>query len=180
MASTMNALRITANSVLMHIEGRIHCWLMRFSIVALRVSMGAVFLGFGILKFFPGISPAEDLVEATISMMTFGLVPDQVGVVVTAVIECVIGISLIVGRGLRLTVYLLAAELVGILSPLVLLPDRLFAGPYHAPTLEGQYVLKDIVLVAAAMVIATQFRGAAISAPDDWDLEAHCVSGLAE
>ena len=49
---------------------------------------------------------------------------------------------------------------VGILSPLVLLPERLFAGPYGAPTLEGQYVLKDVILVAAGMVIAAvTFRG---------------------
>ncbi len=41
-----------------------------------------------------------------------------------------------------------------------LLPGRLFAGPYHAPTLEGQYVLKDIILVAAGLVIAAgTFRG---------------------
>jgi uncharacterized membrane protein YkgB len=44
--------------------------------------------------------------------------------------------------------------MVGILSPVLLFPDRLFAGPHFAPTLEGQYVLKDIVLLAAGMVVA--------------------------
>jgi hypothetical protein len=72
----------------------------------------------------------------------------------------VIGICLLANRGMRLAIWLLAIEFVGILSPLVLLPGRLFAGPHHAPTLEGQYVLKDIILVTAALVIAAgSFRG---------------------
>jgi hypothetical protein len=55
---------------------------------------------------------------------------------------------------------LLAIEFVGILAPLVLLSGRLFSGPHDAPTLEGQYVLKDFILVAAGMVIAAgSFRG---------------------
>jgi len=57
-------------------------------------------------------------------------------------------------------VWLLAVQLIGILAPVVLLTGRLFSGPHHAPTLEGQYVLKDIILVAAGMVIAAgTFRG---------------------
>jgi uncharacterized membrane protein YkgB len=49
---------------------------------------------------------------------------------------------------------------IGILSPIFLLPARLFAGPPHAPTLEGQYCLKDIILVAGALVVAAgSFRG---------------------
>ena len=62
-----------------------------------------------------------------------------------------------------MTIYQLAAELVGILSPLILLPERLFPAPFHTPTLEGQYALKDIVLVGAAMVVASTFRGARIT-----------------
>ena len=42
-------------------EAAIHRWLMRYSIIALRISMGAVYFGFGILKYFPGVSPAQDL-----------------------------------------------------------------------------------------------------------------------
>jgi uncharacterized membrane protein YkgB len=149
-------------------EGFVHGWLMLHSITVLRIAMGLVFLGFGVLKFVPGLSPAGGLVEATITRMTFGIVPPEVGLVTTALLECAIGISLITRRWLRLTVYLLVLELAGILSPLVLLPGRMFSGPHHAPSLEGQYVLKDIVLVAAAMVIATQFRGARMTADEGW------------
>lgn len=142
------------------IENRIHHELVLHSISALRIALGAVFLGFGLLKFFPGISPAEGLTEATAHILFLGLIPGPVALVGIATLECFIGISLLVNRWLRLAVYLLAGELVGVLAPLALLPSRIFSGPHNAPTLEGQYVLKDVVLVAAALVIvAGSFRG---------------------
>jgi len=133
-------------------------WMQRYSIALLRISMGAVIFGFGILKYFPGISPAEDLVMATTQLLTFELLPGRVALVLFATVECCIGLSLITGWGMRASIYLLALWVVGILSPVVLLPERLFSGPYHAPTLEGQYVLKDIILLTATLVIAIRLR----------------------
>jgi putative oxidoreductase len=144
----------------MQLENVIHRKLVRHSTDVLRVAVGAVFLGFGVLKFFPGVSPAESLVMATTDKLTLGLVPGHAALVVIATLECFIGVCMLVGRWMRLAIWLLALQFVGILSPLVLLPARLFGGPYHAPTLEGQYVLKDVILVAAGMVIAAAtFRG---------------------
>jgi len=141
-------------------ENRVHAVLVRYSIVALRISIGVVFFAFGVLKYFPGVSPAQNLAETTTHLLFLGLIPAGVALVLTATLECAIGLLLISGRGLRVALYLLVLELLGILSPIVLLPGRLFAGPHGAPTLEGQYVLKDIILVAAAMVIAAgSFRG---------------------
>jgi len=141
-------------------ENRVHAVLVRYSIVALRISIGVVFFAFGVLKYFPGVSPAQNLAETTTHILFLGLIPGGVALVLTATLECAIGLLLISGRGLRVALYLLVLELLGILSPIVLLPGRLFAGPHGAPTLEGQYVLKDIILVAAAMVIAAgSFRG---------------------
>jgi putative oxidoreductase len=142
------------------VEETLHGVLVLHSIKALRITVGAVFLGFGVLKFFPGVSPAQDLSIKTIELLTFGLVPWRVGLVGIATLECFIGICLLASRWMRLAVWLLAIEFVGILAPLVLLPGRLFSGPHDAPTLEGQYVLKDIILVAAGMAIAAgTFRG---------------------
>lgn len=146
------------------IERACERWLIAYSIAILRVSVGAIFLGFGVLKFFPGVSPAQNLVEATTDIVTFGLVPGPVALVGVATLECLIGLSLISGRALRGGVYLLGMQLIGILSPLVLLSDRLFAGPHGAPTLEGQYVLKDIIIVSAALVLAATTRGAQLTA----------------
>lgn len=144
----------------LHVENLIHHQLVRHSVAVLRVAVGLVFLGFGVLKYFPGVSPAQDLTEATTQILFFGLVPGSVALVGIATLECVIGLCLITGRAMRVGLWLLTIQFVGILSPLVVLPARLFAGPHHAPTLEGQYVLKDIILVGAAMVIAAAtFRG---------------------
>jgi uncharacterized membrane protein YphA (DoxX/SURF4 family) len=136
------------------VEAALQRWLAAHSVTVLRVSLGAVFLGFGFLKFFPGVSPAERLVMKTTSVLTFGLVPGSVSIIAIAVLECVIGLWLLSGRALRGVLVLLGLELVGILSPVVLLAGRLFMGPHHAPTLEGQYVLKDVILVGAVLVIA--------------------------
>lgn len=141
-----------------------HRWLVRYSVAALRITLGLVFLGFGVLKYFPDVSPAQSLVEATMKKLTLGLLTGQPAMILVATLECVIGLSLLSRLGLRGVIYLLGLELLGILSPVVLLPHRVFGGPHGAPTLEGQYVLKDIVLVAAAMVVvAACFRGARIA-----------------
>ncbi|PZS09262.1 MAG: DoxX family protein [Solirubrobacterales bacterium] len=150
----------SAHQFFLHIENHIHQWLVLHSITALRIAVGAIFLGFGVLKYFPGVSPAQSLTEATTHILFLGLVPGGVAIVAIATLECFIGICVLAGRWMRLAVWLLAFEFVGILAPLVLLPGRLFSGPHHAPTLEGQYVLKDIILVGAALVIAAgTFRG---------------------
>jgi putative oxidoreductase len=143
-------------------------WLTAYSIAVLRVSVGAVFLGFGVLKFFPGVSPAQNLVEATTHILTFGLVPGAAALVGVATLETVIGLCLLFGRAMRAAIYLLVVQLVGILSPIVLLPGRLFSGAGHiAPTLEGQYVLKDIIIVGAALVLAATLNGARLTAAGD-------------
>jgi len=149
------------------LEDRLHQLLVRHSIIMLRIAVGAVFLGFGVLKFFPGVSAAENLGETTTHLITFELVPGSTAIVAVAVLECFIGICLLLNRWMRLAVWLLVGEAIGVLSPLVLVPGRLFSGPHHAPTLEGQYVLKDVVLVAAGMVIAAAtFRGGRLTRED--------------
>jgi putative oxidoreductase len=141
-------------------EARVTQWLARYSVDALRISLGLVFLVFGVLKFFPGLSPAQELAGRTVELLTFGIVPDQLAVLMVAALETTIGLLLVTGRWLRLGIALLLVAMVGILSPLVLLPDELFRGRIYAPTLEGQYVLKDVVLLSAAFVIAARALGA--------------------
>jgi putative oxidoreductase len=149
-----------AYSKFLHLENRIHHQLVLHSITWLRIALGVVFFGFGILKFFPGVSPAQNLTEATTHILFLGLIPGAVAIKMIATLECVIGLCLLTNRCMRLAVWLLAFEFIGILSPLFLLPAREFAGPHHAPTLEGQYCIKDIILVTAALVVtAASFRG---------------------
>ncbi|MEU4607703.1 DoxX family protein [Kribbella sp. NPDC023972] len=128
-------------------------WLGRQSVDILRVSLGLIFLGFGVLKFFPGASPAEALVMRTIDTLTFGIVDGRNAVLLTALMECFIGLTLVTGKFLRTGLLVLGGSLIGIMSPLVLFFGDLFPG---TPTLEAQYVLKDIVLAAAGLVIAAK------------------------
>ena len=141
------------------LEARVVSWLACYSVTILRVGLGSIFLGFGLLKFFPGFSPAEGLVMQTLGVLSFGLVPTRVGVMLVAALECAIGLGLITGRFLRPSLALLGFQMVGAMSPLVLFPGELFSGPFYAPTLEGQYVLKDVVLISAGLVIGTTLQG---------------------
>lgn len=143
------------------ITQRLTAWLADHSIAILRVSLGLVFLMFGILKFIPGASPAEELAVRTVQTLSLGTLPAQAAVLLTAVIETFIGLTLVSGKLLRTGLAVMAMALVGIMSPLVLFAADLFPG---TPTLEAQYVLKDIVLVAAGLVIAATALGAHLQA----------------
>lgn len=154
-----NLQSVLANPGLTRLHAVVTNWLTRYSVPVLRISMGLVFLIFGVLKFFPGLSPAEALTEQTMDRLTLGLIPDGVGIVLVAALESAIGVCLVTGRFVRLGLALLGVAMVGILSPLVLFPGQLFAGSNAAPTLVGQYVMKDIVLVASTLVIAARVLG---------------------
>lgn len=132
-------------------------FLARWSVPALRVALGLVFLGFGALKFVPGASPAESIAARTIEILTFGLVGGTTAVILTAMLETFIGLTLITGKLLRAGLLVLAGAMVGIMSPIVLFADELFG---NGMTLLGQYVLKDVVLVAGAAVVAAVALGA--------------------
>ncbi len=147
--------RLRIDATILVLDG----WLARHSVTLLRWSLGAVFLGFGFLKLFPGVSPAEDVAVQTTTLLTFGLVPPAAALLVVALLEVTIGLCLLSGRFLGVGLALLGMAFVGILSPLALLSDQLFTGPGHAPNLLGQYVLKDVILVAAALVVVAATRG---------------------
>ncbi|MEA2155797.1 MAG: hypothetical protein QOE11_1937 [Solirubrobacteraceae bacterium] len=144
---------------LQSLDAAVHRVLRAHSITLLRVAVGLVILIFGVLKFFPGVSPAEGLTIKTTDALSLHLVPGHIAIVIVATLETIIGLLLIAGRFLRVAVYLLAGQLIGVLAPLVLFTGRLFAGPHHAPTLEGQYVIKDIIVVASGFVIASTLPG---------------------
>ena len=97
-----------------------------YSVPILRVSLVLVFLVFGAFKFVPGFSPAEDLAVATIEKLTLGMVSGQFALVLTAVTEVVIGLTLVSGRFLKVGLVVLAGAMGGILAPLVLFPGELY------------------------------------------------------
>ncbi len=131
----------------------------RFGIFILRVSLGINFLWFGVLKFFPGLSPAQDLATDTIEILTFGLLQPETSIWILASWETLIGLGLIAGVYLRATLLLLFVQMLGTLTPLILFPAETFAVLPYAPTLEGQYIIKNVVLISAGLVVGATVRG---------------------
>lgn len=146
------------------VDVRITGWMARHGVRLTRIALGVVFTWFGALKLVPAASPAADLASRTIERLTFGVVPSSVGLPVLAVWEVLIGVGLLLGRGLRVVLLLLFVQMAGTLLPLVLFPEETFARFPWAPTLEGQYILKNVVLVAAAIVVGSTVRGGALHA----------------
>ena len=141
------------------LDARITSWMARYGLPLLRISLGTVFLWFGALKFFPGLSPAHDLAARTIEQLTFGTVHAAVSVPLLAAWECLIGLGLLFGIFMRATLLLLAVQMAGTLMPLVLFPNEVFTRIPYAPTLEGQYIIKNAVLISAAIVLGATVRG---------------------
>lgn len=133
-------------------------WMNRYGLLLLRISVGIVFVWFGILKFFPGVSAAQDLAIRTIELLTFGLVPEALIINGLALWEVIIGIGLISGKFMRETLLLLFLQMIGTFTPIFLFPGEVFNHIPYAPTLEGQYIIKNIVIISAAIVLGGSLR----------------------
>lgn len=143
---------------------RITTIMARYGVLLLRLTLGIIFFWFGILKFFPGLSPAQDLAVRTISVLSFELIPPSTSILILATWECLIGIGLISGRFLRATLLLLFLQMIGTATPIFLFPQEVFTEIPYAPTLEGQYIIKNLVLVSAGLVIGATVRGGKVIA----------------
>jgi uncharacterized membrane protein YkgB len=148
---------MTATQIKAHYDAAdaaITAWMAKYGITILRIALGIVFVWFGALKLVPGLSPAEDLVRATVPFL-----PGEIFLPFLGLWEVAIGVGFLTGRALRLTILLLFLQMPGTLSPVFLLPGRVFTHFPYGLTLEGQYIVKNMVLIAAALVIGATVRG---------------------
>jgi uncharacterized membrane protein YphA (DoxX/SURF4 family) len=150
------------NALYVTVDTRITNWMARYGISFLRVSIGFIFFWFGVLKFFPGLSPAQDLASRTIQTLTFGLLGADLAIFILALWETVIGIGLILGVFMRGILFLLFLQMLGTLTPIVFFPNEVFAQIPIVPTLEGQYIVKNFVLISAGIVLGATVRGGRI------------------
>lgn len=139
-------------------------WMAVNSILFLRVSLGIIYFWFGFLKYFPHQSPAEDLAADTIEKLTFGTLSLKTSIIILASWESLIGIGLIVGKFMRITLLLLFSQMIGTLLPLFLFPEQTFSNIPLVPTLEGQYIIKNLVIIGAAFILTSTVRGGGIIA----------------
>jgi uncharacterized membrane protein YkgB len=139
--------------ILHRIDRTVTCWMQRNATVLLRWSMGLVFVWFGALKLIPGLSPADGLIRATM-----GFLPLEYFIPFLASWEIAIGVGFLVGYGMRVTILLLFLQMVGTLSPLILAPHLVWQQFPFVLTLEGQYIVKNVVLISAAVAIGSKIR----------------------
>jgi uncharacterized membrane protein YphA (DoxX/SURF4 family) len=152
---------MTVTTLLKRLDGldwRVTRWMAANGITLLRISLGVVFLWFGALKLVPGLSPAEDLVRTTLPFL-----PMNLFLPFLALWEMAIGIGFITGKFLRLTILLLFLQMPGTISPVFLQPDRVWSLFPFGLTIEGQYIVKNMVLIAAGIVIGSTVRGGGLA-----------------
>ncbi len=133
-------------------------------VALLRISIGLVFLWFGVLKFTAGLSPADRLATDTVEVLTLGLIKGDTARLMLAVLETVIGLGLVTGKALRLVLLLLFGQMAGTITPLVIFPELTWRHAPLVPTLEGQYIIKNLVLISAGIAIGATVRGGGLVA----------------
>lgn len=146
------------------IDSRITNWMARYGMIIMRIGLGIIFFWFGALKLVPGLSPAEELVRNT----TYFVNPDWF-IPILAVWEMAIGLGLIFGIFMRLTLLLLFLQMPGTALPLVVLPEAVWTVFPYGLTLEGQYIIKNLVLIGAGLVLGGTVRGGRLDPNPDKD-----------
>ena len=135
-----------------HVDRRIATWMEKYGLFFLRVSLATIFIWFGALKPL-GISPAEELVKRTV----YWFPPDQF-VPILGWWEIGIGVCLLIRPLIRLGLLLLFLQMPGTILPLFLLPEVCFTRFPIGLTMEGQYIVKNLVLIGAAIVVGGTVR----------------------
>jgi uncharacterized membrane protein YkgB len=127
-------------------------WMSKYGMLYLRVSLAVVFIWFGALKPL-GISPAEGLVRRTVYFFD----PDFF-IPILGIWEVLIGVFMLFRPTIRASIFLLYLQMPGTMLPLVLLPDVCFTVFPYGLTLEGQYIIKNLILISAGLVIGGTVR----------------------
>ena len=123
------------------------------SLTVLRCSIGIIYIWFGMLKFFHGYSPAEDLAINTIHKLTAGLIPAQTSIILLAIWETVLGLLLVLGFQTKKVLLFLLLLKVCTFTPLLFFPDVSFKFAPYGFTLVGQYIMKNIIIISAAWIL---------------------------
>jgi uncharacterized membrane protein YkgB len=125
------------------------------SIPFARFGLFIVFFWFGILKVI-GMSPASGLVQRLFEQ-TITWVPFHMFLIGFGIFECIIGLMFLI-RGLeRFVIPLLLIHIITTLGPLVVLPSETWQG-FMIPTLEGQYIIKNVLIIASALLVAAHIH----------------------
>ena len=125
----------------------------KWGITFLRYSLGLIYIWFGILKPF-GLSPAQELVENTV----YWFDNPKTFVPILGWWEVVIGLTMCIKPLIRVSIFLLFIQMPGTFLPLILLPEVCFNNFPLGLTLEGQYIIKNLIIISAALVVGSTVR----------------------
>lgn len=125
----------------------------------LRIAVGAIFLWFGVIKYFGHLSAAEDIAAQTISWLTFGHMQKAVSMPLLATIECIIGLGILTKKYMRLVLPLLYFQMAGTILPMFIFTAQTWKIFPLVPTLEGSYIIKNVVIISAAIVLGAVAKG---------------------
>jgi len=139
------------------IDRRIAGYMYKIGLPALRISLGVIFIWFGVLKTI-GLSPAEGLVLATVNWMP--VFSAGIWLVIIGWWEVIIGVCFLFKATLRIAIGLLAMQMAGTFLPLIILTEVTFQTGHfpYAPTMEGQYIIKNLLIISAAIVVGGSVR----------------------
>ncbi|QDM01542.1 DoxX family membrane protein [Aliarcobacter butzleri] len=126
---------------------------MQNTIKLMRLSLGMIFVWYGMLKFFPTLSPAEDLAVKTIDIMFFHLIDGNLSIKLLAILEVAIGIGFLSGYYTKLVTIIFLGHMLCTFAPLFILPELSFTHAPYAFTLVGQYIVKNIVFILVGVMI---------------------------
>lgn len=133
------------------IDIRIINFFRTISLPMARIGLFIVFFWFGFLKVID-LSPASPLVQALFEQ-TIGWMSFANFLVLFGLFECLIGILFLIPKAERIVIPLLMFHLITTIMPLFILPDATWTG-FMVPTLEGQYIIKNVLIIAAAIFVA--------------------------
>ena len=122
----------------------------------LAITIGLVYLWFGGLKFFPGLSPAEDLAKNTMEVLTFGFIPTNIAIILLAIWETFIGAFLILNMFRKPVIILALVHMVLTFTPFIFFPNQSFNNSPLVFTLLGQYIFKNVIIIGALLTLYKQ------------------------
>jgi len=122
---------------------------------AARVALALIFIWFGAIKVI-FLSPANELVSALLSK-TMPFIPFTQFIIILGIFEVIIGILFLIPKMARVAVIILLLHMGMTVLPLVLLPDITWSG-LLIPTLEGQYIIKNVALIALGLGVVAHFH----------------------
>ncbi|MAE84842.1 MAG: doxx family protein [Flammeovirgaceae bacterium] len=151
-------------TVLNQVEDWVFGYLDKHAYRILKVSIGVIYVIFGALKFFPNFSPAEQLASDTICVITFDVLSGSAACITLAIMEVSIGVLLILNLWSRGVLLFTMWHMVCTFIPLILLPNYAFNSDPFSFSIVGQYIVKNLVIMSALIVLYKNERSKRLAA----------------